>query len=42
MNFNGIEKSSMRLLSEVQDDARLWVQAGAKHLSKIVVPMISE
>jgi hypothetical protein len=40
--FYGKEKPSARLLSEVQYEARLWAQAGAKHLSKIVVTMISE
>jgi hypothetical protein len=40
--FEEKKKSSARLVSEIQDEAFLWVKLGAKHISNIVVSMISE
>jgi len=32
--FNNTEKTVARLVEEIKDEARLWCQAGAKHLSR--------
>jgi hypothetical protein len=34
--FQGHEKSVSRLVSEIQDEVRLWVRAGGRHLSILV------
>jgi hypothetical protein len=36
MVFEGEEKSIARLITEIKDEASLWVRAGAKHLLPIV------
>jgi formate dehydrogenase assembly factor FdhD len=35
--FNNTEKTVDRLVEEIKDEARLWCQAGAKHLAALVV-----
>jgi hypothetical protein len=40
--FNSKEKSLSRLVTEIRDEARLWVQTGAKGLSLLVSPTVSE
>lgn len=40
--FNNTEKTVARLVEEIKDEARLWCQAGAKHLAALVVNPSSE
>jgi hypothetical protein len=40
--FEGQEKQSSRVVTEIWDETKLWVQAGAKHLSLLVIPPTSE
>jgi protein deglycase len=40
--FEGEEKTVPRLLSEIMDEATLWVRAAARHLSLLVSQMFSE
>ncbi|KAG2634737.1 hypothetical protein PVAP13_2NG308600 [Panicum virgatum] len=40
--FNNTEKTVARSVEEIKDEARLWCQAGAKHLAALVVNPSSE
>jgi hypothetical protein len=40
--FEKVEKTMQRLVEEIKDEAKQWVSAGAKQLSKIVETMSSE
>jgi hypothetical protein len=40
--FDSKEKQSSHIATEIRDEAKLWPGAGAKDLSQIVSPTISE
>jgi hypothetical protein len=40
--FHGEEKSITRTVTEIRDEAMLWIKAGAKHLAVLVAGSVSE
>jgi hypothetical protein len=40
--FDVKEKEPARIVSEIRDEAKLWIQVGVKDLALLVRPIVSE